>query len=139
MRRSAGTLLVAMALAVTGCGGGDDGAGGKPASDEDQIRAVVADAYGAFAEGDAEGFCSRLTADYLDDFESNYAKCDDAGIAEVLGQIPEDAKQQLESPEIDSDLMIDGDAAYPTVNGDGLEVEKEGDTWKLDDFDIPGQ
>jgi hypothetical protein len=136
MRKMAGVVLAGLVLA--GCGGGDSGGSSKPASDEDQIKAAITGAYSSFAKGDAEGFCSRLTADYTADFEEYYSgKCDAATIQGILAKIPEEGKQALADPQI-GDFRIKGDDAYPDVNGDGLEMVKEGDTWKLDDFDIPG-
>jgi hypothetical protein len=131
-------LLSAAALAVAGCGG-DGGGGGsaEPASDEDQIRAVIDEAYGAFAAGDAATFCGDLTADYLADFEENYGPCEDATLSELAANLTEEGRAQLENPEISADLKISGTDAYPDVNGDGLELVKEGEGWKLDDFDLP--
>jgi hypothetical protein len=136
--RAAAAVVAGLALAVCGCGGGGGGSS-KPKSDEDQIRAEVTAAYSAFAKGDADGFCSRLTADYTKDFEDYYSgKCDAATIGNILSHVDATAKQQLEKPEIGAvKIESDGKAAYPEVNGDGLEMVKEGDTWKLDDFDLP--
>ena len=140
MRRAAGVVLASLALAAAGCGGGDDGGSSKPASDEDQIKAAITGAYSSFAKADAAGFCDRLTADYLADFEEYYGgKCDEATINTILGQVDATAKSQLENPEIGAvKIESDGKSAYPDVNGDGLEMVKEGDEWKLDDFDVPG-
>jgi hypothetical protein len=129
-------LLVGLAIAVAGCGSG--GNGGKPASDADQIKAAITGAYSSFAKADAAGFCGRLTAGYLKDFEQYYAgKCDAGTLQNILSKIPEEGKQALASPQIGA-LKISGNDAYPEVNGSGLEMLKEGGEWKLDDFDVPG-
>jgi hypothetical protein len=134
MRRA--TIVMAAAVALAGCG--DGGSSGKPKSDADQIKAAITGAYSAFAKGDADGFCGRLTKDYTADFEEYYSgQCDDSTIQAILAKIPEEGKQALADPQI-GDLKIQGNQAYPDVNGDGLEMVKEGDTWKLDDFDVPG-
>jgi len=141
--RRAGALLTILALAVAGCGGQAKPTPVKPGeaeptSDEDSIRQVIDNAYSAFASGDAAAFCSHLTADYRADFEDNYGPCEDATLDKVTGTLSEQEKAQLENPEIDDNLKIKGTEAYPDVNGDGLELVKEGDDWKLDDFDVPG-
>jgi hypothetical protein len=132
-----GVVVVLVGIALAGCGGGGAGSG-KPASDEDQIKAAITGAYSAFAKGDGDGFCSRLTKNYTHDFEEYYSgHCDDSTIQAILAKIPEEGKQALADPQI-GELKIQGNQAYPDVNGDGLEMVKEGDTWKLDDFDVPG-
>jgi len=45
----------ALALAFAGCGG-DDSGDGEPASDEEQITAVVQETYAAYGDGDGETF-----------------------------------------------------------------------------------
>ena len=133
MRRrplTAGLCVVALA----GCGGGDGGGG----SDSDQIKSAIKGAYGAFADGDAEKFCSYLTSDYRADFEDYYGPCEDATLDKVNASLSPAAKKLLEEPQI-GELKIDekDKSAYPDVNGDGLEIEQEGGKWKLDDFDVP--
>jgi hypothetical protein len=54
-----------------------------------------------------------------------------------VAKLPEEGKKALESPEIGAP-KVKGDEAYPEVNGDGLEMVREGGEWKLDDFDLPG-
>jgi hypothetical protein len=136
--KRASALLIGVALAVAGCGGG--GESSKPASDEDQIKAAITGAYTSFAKADAEGFCGRLSSDYLPDFEEYYeGKCDEATLQKILTQVTPTGKQQLENPEIGPiKIEKDGKSSYPDVNGGGLELVKEGDEWKLDDFDVPG-
>jgi hypothetical protein len=121
-------------LLVAGCGGGGSD---KPASNEDQIKAAITGAYSAFAKGDAAGFCDKLSADYRKDFDDYYGECNADTINGIVAKLPEEGKKALESPQI-GDLQIKGDQAYPEVNGDGLEMVKEGGEWKLDDFDLPG-
>ena len=131
-------FAIGLALLVAGCGGGSDS--DKPASDEDQIKAAITGAYQSFAKADADGFCGRLTDDYRADFEEYYSgKCDAGTIQNIVDGLDSTAKGQLENPEI-GELKIskDGKSAYPDVNGDGLELEKVGSEWKLDDFDLPG-
>jgi hypothetical protein len=130
-------LLACTALAIAGCGGGDPG---KPATPEDQVRAVIEGAYTSFAKADADGFCGRLSSDYLPDFEEYYeGKCDEATIQNILGQLDSTQKEALSDPEIGAvKIESDGKSAYPEVNGEGVEVVKEGSSWKLDDFDVPG-
>jgi hypothetical protein len=135
VRRAAAVLVVGLALA--GCGGGVETGTAEPTSDEDSIRQLIDNAYNAFASGDAAAFCSHLTADYRADFEENYGPCEDATLDELNANLTEKGKQQLENPEVGQDLKIKGTEAYPDVNGDGLELVKEGDEWKLDDFDLP--
>ena len=139
MRRAAAFIAV---LALAGCGGQSmpspvDPGKAEPTADEDSIRQTIDNAYNAFASGDAAAFCSHLTADYRADFEDNYGPCEDATLEKELAKLSDEQKGQLENPEIGQNLKIDGTEAYPDVNGDGLELIKEGDDWKLDDFDLP--
>jgi hypothetical protein len=137
MGRRVSVLVVGAALALGGCGDSDPG---KPATPEDQVRATIQSAYTAFAKADADGFCGRLSSDYLPDFEEYYeGKCEAATIQAILGQLDSTQKESLEKPEIGAvKIESDGKSAYPDVNGEGLEVVKEGGEWKLDDFDLPG-
>lgn len=139
MRRAAAFIAV---LALAGCGGQTkptpvDPGKAEPTSDADSVRQTIDNAYSAFASGDAAAFCSHLTADYRADFEDNYGPCEDATLEKELAKLSDEQKGQLENPEVSQDLKISGTEAYPDVNGDGLELVKEGDDWKLDDFDLP--
>ena len=135
MRRSL-ALLVLCAFGVAGCGGGGGGGGG---SDSDQIKAAIRDAYGAFAKEDADTFCGHLTKDFRGDFEDNYGPCQDSTLIGIVSDLDESDRKLLESPKIGAlHIAKDGKSAYPDVNGDGLEMEKQGGKWKLDDFDLPG-
>ena len=128
-------FLAAAALFGGGCGGGGGGGG----SDSDQIKSVVKDAYGAFADADAAKFCGYLTADYKADFVDNYGPCEDSNLNGILSQLDDSDKTLLAKPKIGTlHIEKDGKSAYPDVNGDGLEMEKQGGKWKLDDFDLPG-
>ena len=121
------------ALALTGCG---DGGGGG--SDSDQIKSVIKDAYGAFADGDAKKFCDKLTVAYREDFEDYYGPCEDATLDKVNASLSPEAKKMLEDPSIGTFKVDKGyKSAYPEVNGDGLEIKQEQGEWKLDDFDLP--
>jgi hypothetical protein len=135
--RVVSVFVVGVALLLSGCG---DSEPAKPATPEDQVRAVIEGAYTSFAKADADGFCGRLSSDYLPDFEEYYeGKCDEATIQNILGQLDSTQTQALEDPEIGAvKIESDGKSAYPDVNGEGVEVVKEGDEWKLDDFDVPG-
>jgi hypothetical protein len=128
-------LLAGAVLLLAGCGGG--GGSDKPASDEDQVKAAITGAYSAFAKGDADGFCNKLSADYRKDFDDYYGECNADTINGIVAKLPEEGRKALESPQIGA-AKISGDEAYPEVNGDGLEMVKEGGEWKLDDFDLPG-
>jgi hypothetical protein len=128
-------LGLGLGLLIAGCGGG--GASDKPASPEDQVKAVITDAYGAFAKGDAATFCGKLSADYRKDFDDYYGQCNESTINGIVAKLPEEGKKALESPQIGA-FKVKGDEAYPEVNGDGLEMVKEDGEWKLDDFDVPG-
>ena len=140
MRRAA-TFLAVLGLAVAGCGGQSmpspaDPGKAEPAADEDAIRQTIDNAYNAVASGDGAAFCSHLTADYLADFEDNYGPCEQ-GVEDINSNLTEKGVEQLENPQIGPDLKIKCTEAYPDVNGEGLEMIKEGDEWKLDDFDVP--
>jgi hypothetical protein len=120
---------------VAGCGG-DDESSSAPASDEEQITTAIKTAYKAFADLDAEGLCAQFTADQRADFEDYYGPCEKATLEGQLAELSDAQKSKLTDPEI-GPLKIEGKEAYPDVNGEGLEIAKEGDTWKLDDFDLP--
>jgi ketosteroid isomerase-like protein len=109
-------------------------AGGCGGSAEDQIRSTIQEAYAAFADGDAAAFCEHLTADFRADFEDNYGPCEDATLDEALAAGVD--AEALRNPEIGT-ITVEDDAAYPDVNGEGLEVELEDGKWRLDDFDPP--
>jgi hypothetical protein len=136
VQRALRRMLVpfALAVAIAGCGGGGEDA---PAGDEDQVVAAIETAYAAFAEGDAEAFCAQLTADYRADFEDYYGPCEPATLEKAARGLGEAERAALADPEIGR-VRIEGDSAYPDVNGDGLEVVRDGGAWRLDDFDLPG-
>ena len=126
-RLGALVVIVVAGLALGACGD----------SDEDQIKSQIEDAYTAFADGEAEDFCNKLTADYRPDFEDYYGPCTEDTLKKVTGSLTDDQKEQLADPSV-TEIKIDGEQADATINGEeDLEVIKEDSEWKLDDFDPP--
>jgi ABC-type cobalt transport system substrate-binding protein len=106
-------------------------------SDEDQVKGQIEDAYTAFADGEAEDFCGKLSSDYRPDFEDYYGPCTGETLSKVNDALSDDQKEQLADPSV-TDIKLSGDQADATVNGEEeLEVVKEDGEWKLDDFDPP--
>jgi hypothetical protein len=126
-----------MALCLlAGCGGGDD--------DEKQVESAVNELYAGFAERDAAKVCGSLTTKQRAEVarggargQANGRSCEQVmGFAlGFVGNALKDAKQAKVT-----DVRLDGDKARATVEYKGragnLGVAKEGDQWKVSDFDL---
>jgi len=112
-------LLASAALAACG----DDNGGSDSASDEDQIREVIALGNSADPE-----VCDKVTDHWLE---------------EVTGGDKSDCEEQLKNAEKNAmepeEVSVDGDKATvtATISGDPGRVflVKEDDEWKLDDIE----
>lgn len=115
-------LLVAGALTIAGCGGGDSG----NEADTAAINEVVAGINRANSEKDGAAYCDLLQPSTFFDSFSSKSKC-----ASETDQI---LKQAGEQPDlVVEDIKIDGDTANVSFVGRSGEAPfvKENDNWYL--------
>ena len=118
----AACALVAGALVVAGCGGGDSGS----AEDEAAIEEVVTQINRANADSDGAAYCDLLQPSTFFDTFTSKAKC-----ARETNQILEQAGSQPEL-EVES-ITVDGDTAKVTFTGRSGEAPfvREDERWYL--------
>ena len=116
------TLLTAVALGVSACGGGD--------SDEDQIRSVTADFSEAVQDKDGGKFCDSVVTEEIpkgkkcegelsDLFFKGIGKLEDVKVSEI--KVKGDTATAKVAATVDGKEMKD-DGSFKKVDGD----------WKLD-------
>jgi hypothetical protein len=136
MRRALAPPLLTLALAVTGCGGGDGAS-----KDEAAVRDAAKQLYGALADKDAGKVCDLLTASQRKAVakgagNAQSGSCDQVmslALSFVAGKGLEDADQAKVTK-----VKVDGERATATVDFKGrpgvLGLAKEDGEWKISAF-----
>jgi hypothetical protein len=129
MRRTAVTMLLAVAVGAVGCGGDES-------EDEEDVKSAVKEYAGAIADGDQPKACNLLTDEVKSAVEEQTGKQCQAFVTNLstIG-----AGEQFSAVEA-TDVRVDGNNAEARVKGAGeieLEIDfvKEGEQWKLSDPD----
>jgi hypothetical protein len=129
MRRTAVTMLLAVAVGAVGCGGDES-------EDEEDVKSAVKEYAQAIADGDQPKACNLLTDEVKSAVEERTGKQCQSFITNLstIG-----AGEQFSSVEA-TEVKVDGDRAEARVKGAGeieLEIDfvKEGEQWKLSDPD----
>jgi hypothetical protein len=129
--------VLALALALAGCGGGSDG-------QEEAVRGAVDRLYSALAEKDAGGVCEALAREQREVVARGGGTKPPASCEQVMGVALnfvgrgkglEDADQA----EV-TDVELDGSRAVATVDFKGrsaqVELRKEGGDWKVSTLNL---
>lgn len=124
------TTLVALALALTACGG---------SSDEDDVRSAAENFASAFTDENWSEVCGLMTKGSKAQLEGAgevlqvKGGCEDVW-KKVANRVPKSAKQQLENLEIDT-VKVSGNKATVTTTsskGEPAQLRKEDGEWKFD-------
>lgn len=137
MRRASGALL-AIAVLVCGCGGGDKG------SDQQQVTAAVTDFAHAFGKGDGAKACDLLTPAARASFVSRISNLvGTRDCAEAIGKLPAVAGPNVTGPfqtaKVDG-VAVHGDSATARLTAGGhsatVTLKKQDGDWLL--AGVPG-
>ena len=137
--KRATSALVAMALAIAGCGGGSD-----KGSDQEQVTAAVTDFAHAFGKGDGSKACDLLTPGARDAFVTRIASLvGTSDCSEAIGKLPAVAGANVTGPfqtaTVDS-VKVNGDSATARLNAGGhsatVTLQKRDGDWLL--THVPG-
>jgi len=139
MRKSALAAVLAISLAVLGCGGG----GG----DEQAVKNTVTQFMSALARGDGATACSLTTAQAQQRLTTQGSQAGGscaAIIGAIAKRLPPQIKQGLESAKVkkatvngdtatvsDSDISSSAGNLGPFLGGGSTTLKKESGTWKL--------
>jgi len=120
--RGAGLALCTAALVLTGCGGGDGGAG-NGGSEEDAARQAVAELF-----TNEPAACDNLTDRYLKEIYDTEEKCRESSDGTAADPKPEIDKVSVEGDTAEA-IVLDEDRSTVSL------VKQDGD-WLIDDFDV---
>jgi hypothetical protein len=123
------TLAVGLAFAAaSGCGDDEPGRGdgGRP-GDEPAVRQAVEGYFTAFANGDGQRACARLTGDVREQFEERAGTSCDQAIRSVLEAIPKELRSILTAVRI-TEVAVSGDQATARLETDSPYVSKDPDS-----------